>query len=151
MKTRPTFDQTFLRMAEVLSRRATCPKKQVGAIIVDLDNRIVAAGYNGPPAGLPHCTAVGCKEEEGHCTRSLHAESNALYNGDIRRMKGGTMFLWGAFPCYRCSQGLITVGLETLVVALAEPDEVYNDGLVAYELLKEAGIRSILLATADIP
>lgn len=60
---RPSFDQTFMEIAGIVSKRATCPRLQVGSVIT-VDNRIIATGYNGSPAGLPHCTEVGCLFEK---------------------------------------------------------------------------------------
>lgn len=67
--TRPTFDQTWLDVAAVIARRATCPKLQVGAVIVDARNQVVATGYNGAARGTSHCTEVGCDldPKTGNC------------------------------------------------------------------------------------
>lgn len=56
---RPSFDATFMEIAGVVSKRGTCPRLRVGSVIT-VDNRIIATGYNGSPAGLPHCSEVGC-------------------------------------------------------------------------------------------
>lgn len=47
--TRPSWDETWLNVAVVIARRSTCVRAQVGAVIVDPKNRVVATGYNGPP------------------------------------------------------------------------------------------------------
>lgn len=51
---RPTWDEVWLRVAAEVATRSLCVRDQVGAVIVDPGNRIVATGYNGPPAGFPH-------------------------------------------------------------------------------------------------
>lgn len=56
---RPSFDDTFMEIAGIVAKRGTCPRLQVGSVIA-VDNRIIATGYNGSPAGLPHCSEVGC-------------------------------------------------------------------------------------------
>lgn len=66
-------------VAEIIARRGTCPKKQVGAVLVAVDNTIISTGYNGAPSGLPHCLDVGCLlSPAGKCMRAVHAEMNAL-------------------------------------------------------------------------
>ena len=60
---RPSFDATFMEIAGVVAKRGTCPRLQVGSVIT-VDNRIIATGYNGSPAGLPHCSEVGCLFEK---------------------------------------------------------------------------------------
>ena len=56
---RPDWDEYFMEIAEVVRKRSTCLRRKVGAIIVK-DSRILATGYNGAPAGVPHCGEVGC-------------------------------------------------------------------------------------------
>ena len=51
------WNEYWFTIARVVSTRATCPRKQVGCVIV-ADNRILATGYNGSEPGEPHCTEV---------------------------------------------------------------------------------------------
>ncbi len=60
---RPSWDTYFLEMAGLVSRRATCLRRKVGAVLVK-DKRILATGYNGAPKGLKHCTEIGCLREK---------------------------------------------------------------------------------------
>ena len=55
---RASWDEYFMEIAEIVKTRATCLRRQVGAVIVK-DNRIITTGYNGAPAGLKHCTEMG--------------------------------------------------------------------------------------------
>ena len=58
---RPSWDEYFMMMAkDVVAKRATCPRRQVGAVLVR-DKRIISTGFNGSPSGMPHCTEVGCR------------------------------------------------------------------------------------------
>jgi len=82
---RPSWDTYFMRIAQEVSRRSTCLRRKVGAILVR-DKRILATGYNGAPRGLPHCAEVGCLREQMNVPsgerhelcRGLHAEMNAI-------------------------------------------------------------------------
>lgn len=65
-----------IRQAELLAQRSTCYRRNVGCVIT-VDHRIVAEGYNGAPAGEPHCIGKDCAPG-GVCTRAVHAEINAL-------------------------------------------------------------------------
>lgn len=67
----------FMEIAHVVKKRATCFRLNVGAVIVH-NKSIVAIGYNGPPAGEPHCTGKDCTPPGSGCVRALHAEVNAL-------------------------------------------------------------------------
>ena len=60
---RPSWDQYFMDIVELVSRRSTCLRRKVGAILVR-DKRILATGYNGPPAGIAHCSETGCLRDK---------------------------------------------------------------------------------------
>ena len=51
---RPDWDEYFLSIAELVSKRSTCLRRSVGALVVK-DRRILATGYNGTPSGITHC------------------------------------------------------------------------------------------------
>lgn len=102
--TRPDWNEYFLDVAEAISKRATCPRKSVGAVIVD-NNVIWASGYNGSPAGLPHCVdeGVGCHMVDGHCKRTIHAERNAILHLPEYFKAGSKTVLYCTLePCEAC-------------------------------------------------
>ena len=74
---RPSWDEYFMQIAQVVATRATCDRRHVGAVIVR-DRTILSTGYNGSIRGLPHCDEVGHLMEDGHCVRTVHAEANAV-------------------------------------------------------------------------
>ena len=61
--------------AEVVAKRSACLRNNVGAVIVNEENNIVAIGYNGPAAGVPQCTYENC---HAGCDIAIHAEDNAI-------------------------------------------------------------------------
>jgi dCMP deaminase len=82
---RPTFSQTFMTIAKAVAERGTCPRLKVGAVLATRDNRIIATGYNGSPAGLPHCTEVGCLRQD--CQR---CKGDGVWHLDTMDMHGYT-------------------------------------------------------------
>jgi dCMP deaminase len=74
--TRPTRIQTFMDIAHVWSKRSTCHRLNVGAIVV-VDGVAVSHGYNGVPAGAPHCSGNDCPGKM-YCQETIHAETNAI-------------------------------------------------------------------------
>lgn len=68
--------QMFMQIAEVVSRRSTCMRRNVGTVIVQ-HNNIISIGYNGPASGQPHCLGKECAPN-GFCQRAIHSEMNAL-------------------------------------------------------------------------
>lgn len=101
--TRLSWDDYFLNIAEAVSERATCPRRNVGAVVVrDYDKRIIGSGYNGSESGKPHCIDVGCDMIEGHCKRAKHAERNVLdYITALNPRIKHTMYLTIS-PCDDC-------------------------------------------------
>ena len=74
---RPEWDIYFMKIAHVVALRSTCDRAFVGTVMV-LDKRILTTGFNGSPAGLPHCDEIGHLIVDGHCVRTIHAEANAI-------------------------------------------------------------------------
>lgn len=131
---------TFLHMAEILGGLSTCPKGEVGVIILDTNGKSVSFGYNGAPAGMKHCNEVGCKEIDNHCTTAVHAEINCILNGEIKRMIDGDIFIYGASPCYRCAQAIITAGITDVYIT-GQKGELSKSQRRGYDMLIQSHIR----------
>lgn len=139
---RPSWDQYFMDIVELVSKRSTCLRRKVGAILVR-DKRILATGYNGPPAGITHCSEVGCLRDElnipsgqrHELCRGLHAEQNAIIQAALHGVstKGATIYCTN-HPCIICAKMIINSGIEAFVYR-----EDYQDEL-AQAMLREAGI-----------
>ena len=114
-----TWDQYFMRIAQVVASRATCDRKHVGALITR-DKTIVATGFNGAPRGLPDCDEVGheMKDMGGResCVRTVHGEANALAQAARTGALtlGGTLYTT-ASPCYDCLKLIINAGITRVV------------------------------------
>jgi dCMP deaminase len=139
---RPNWDEYFMSIAELISKRSTCLRRGVGAVLVR-DRRILATGYNGAPSGMRHCLEIGCLREqlnvpsgERHeLCRGLHAEQNAIIQAALHgvSVNGSTLYCTN-HPCIICSKMMINAGIVHVIVR-----ENYRDDL-AEEMLKEAGI-----------
>lgn len=108
-------EQLFMGLADLYSKRGSCARRQVGAVAIR-DGRVVAAGYNGAPAGLPDCLSVGCEISAGHCIRAAHAEAN-LISWAARtgtELYGLTVYCT-AQPCLPCSRLLVNAGIQTII------------------------------------
>lgn len=130
MAGRPSWDEYFMEIAKLVSTRATCPRRSVGAIIVK-DRRILSTGYNGAAAGLPHCPPggpeydwpTGCMKA-GHCIRSLHAEQNALLQAaKIGVPCEGASIYVTCQPCNSCAKMIINAGIRRVIYEGDYPDE----------------------------
>jgi len=63
---RPSWDEYFMEIVELIKTRSTCLRRQVGALIVK-DKRILATGYNGAPMGCKHCSEIRLSQGETQC------------------------------------------------------------------------------------
>lgn len=139
---RPSWDEYYMEMAEVVKKRSTCLRRQVGAVIVK-DKRLLSSGYNGAPSGIIHCEVTGCLREklnvpsgERHeLCRGLHAEQNAIIQAALHgaSIKGGTIYVTHK-PCIICTKMMINAGIQELVYKGDYPDEFSE------QMLVEAGI-----------
>jgi len=111
---RPTWHEYFLDIATLVATRGTCPRKQVGTLLVQ-DNRIIATGYNGSIPRMPHCTDGGCDMVDGHCVRTNHAELNALLQAARYGVSTvGASAYCTLEPCWPCFRALVTAGVTKI-------------------------------------
>ncbi|MCZ6648236.1 MAG: cytidine/deoxycytidylate deaminase family protein [Thaumarchaeota archaeon] len=109
---RPRWDKYFMEIAIQVSKRSTCDRRMVGAVIVR-DKTILSTGYNGSIRGLSHCDEVGHLMEAGHCVRTIHAEVNAV----AQAAKNGTSIQSGQLyttssPCWPCFKIMANSGIQ---------------------------------------
>jgi dCMP deaminase len=105
---RVSWDEYFVEITKLIARRATCPRKHVGALIVK-DNKIIASGYNGSPRKMEQCNEVGCLIVGNHCVRALHAEMNALLQTG-KESQDATLYCT-CLPCEICFKLCIQAGI----------------------------------------
>ena len=123
MSERLSWHQYFMTITRQVAERSTCNRAKVGAVIVR-DKNILATGYNGAPAGMPHCIDVGCLiyesktpngDTEENCFRTIHAEINAI----AQAAKNGSSIKDAAIyithtPCIHCLKVLVNTGIKNI-------------------------------------
>jgi dCMP deaminase len=132
---RPDWDSYFLKIAYAVSERSTCDRAFIGCVLV-LDKRILTTGFNGSPAGQAHCDDAGHLMVDGHCVRTIHAETNAIIQAALHGVstRGSTCYVTH-FPCVNCAKVLINAGIIRLVYCVA-----YRMDQVALDFLSAAKI-----------
>lgn len=104
---RITRHTAMMQTAEVWSQRSTCFRRNVGAVVAS-DNRIVSVGYNGAPAGEPHCFGEHCVPPgQVGCIRATHAEINALDHVPLSCFKRPLVMYVTESPCHACAQAIL--------------------------------------------
>ncbi len=128
--TRPDWPEYFLGIAEAVSKRADCTRRQVGAVLVDAEHRIVSTGYNGAPAGEPGCASEGaCPRGRlnvvptrsqydtgaGRCI-AIHAEQNAINYAGAPPEWGSCLTAYVTCePCDPCYVSLKNFGIDRII------------------------------------
>lgn len=139
---RPDWDEYFMNIAEIVAKRSTCLRRQVGAVIVR-EKRILATGYNGAPENVKHCIEVGCLRdklkipsgERHELCRGLHAEQNAIIQAARFGINIENSIIYCTHqPCILCAKMLINVGIKKIIIKEGYPDKLSLD------MLKEAKI-----------
>lgn len=122
------------------------PTTKVGAVIVGVDRRNVAVGYNGFPPGL-HDAPELYDHRPTKYLRTQHAERNVLDNAHFS-CDGGALATT-MYPCTECAKSIISKGIKTLITPLP-PEPLPNgekswrdDCAYSKEMLTEAGVSTI--------
>ena len=147
---RPSWDEYFMMLSDIVKKRANCTRRKVGSIVVR-ENRIITTGYNGTPNKIKNCTEGGCIrcskrdkkqiewfEYEESCI-CIHAEQNAIIQAAYIGIstKGSTMYST-TNPCSSCAKMLINAGVARLIYRQEHHD------LEGIKLLKKAKIETVL-------
>ena len=143
----------YLDIAQTVSERGTCIRRNFGAIIVKND-QIISTGYVGAPRGRKNCCDIGyCTREKLNIPRgeryelcrSVHAEANAIIAASRADMIGSTLYLVckdyktkqlvpGTSSCAMCKRQIINAGISTVIIRDTETDfrviNVYDEWVV---------------------
>ena len=112
-----SWDEYFMGIAILSSYRSKDPNTQVGACIVNNNNRIMSMGYNGFPAG---CSDDEFPWERQGCDYDTkypyvcHAELNAILNCRGANLEGSRIYV-ALFPCNECAKAIIQSGIKEVV------------------------------------
>lgn len=140
-----SWNDYFMGLAHLSALRSKDPNTQVGACIVDKDNKVVSIGYNGMP--------TGCKDEDYPWQREggfldtkyafvVHAELNAILNAS-RSVNDCSIYV-SLFPCNECAKAIIQSGIKKIVYESDKYDGT-DGNLASKKMLRDAGIELVQL------
>lgn len=124
-----------MKLAEVISTRSTCLRRQIGALAVR-DGHILATGYSGAPRDQPHCIDIGClREEQGiesgthhEICRAVHAEQNVICQAAYHGISLLDATLWCTHqPCSICAKLLVNAGISEVYYREGYPDDATKE------------------------
>lgn len=152
---RPSWDEYFMKIVEMVGARGTCDRGRAGCVIAK-DKRIISTGYAGSPIGLPHCDEIGHEmhivihpdgHQSSHCIRTTHAEQNAICQAaKFGIALDGAAIYVKMTPCYTCAKMIINAGIKRVVCA-----NDYHAGSRSKEIFAEAGIQLKILNHEVLP
>ncbi len=125
-RTRPGWDEYFLRFAAQAAARSDCIRAQVGAVIVNSRRKVKGTGYNNSPVGVESCLARGvCYRMEHNIEsgtryetcRSIHAEQNAIIQAGEDNCVGSAIYVFGHDQvCILCKRFIINAGIARVLL-----------------------------------
>ncbi|MBR4462385.1 MAG: dCMP deaminase family protein [Erysipelotrichaceae bacterium] len=138
-----SWEDYFMGLAHLSALRSKDPNTQVGACIIDSENKVVSIGYNGMPRG--------CNDDEFPWEREggfldtkyafvVHAELNAILNSP-RSVKDCTLYV-SLFPCNECAKAIIQSGIRKIVY---ESDKYAGTegNIASKKMLEKAGVELV--------
>lgn len=136
-----SWDEYFMGVAFLSAQRSKDSGTQVGACIVNSDNKILSMGYNGMPSGCDDDAMPWQREGEPLDTKYMyvcHAELNAILNNDGGSLKGARIYTT-LFPCNECAKAIIQSGIKEVIYfsdKYAETDSIVG----SKKMLRMAGV-----------
>ncbi len=137
-----SWDEYFMGVALLAAQRSKDPNTQVGACIVDADNRILSTGYNGFPQGCSDdeypWEREGAGENETKYPFVVHAELNAILNARGKSPAGARIYV-ALFPCNECAKAIIQCGIREIVY-FSDKYATTPATLASKRMLQSAGV-----------
>lgn len=136
-----SWDEYFMGVALLSGKRSKDPNTQVGACIVNAQNKIVGAGYNGLPIGCDDDRFPWEKQGDFLQTKYpyvCHAELNAILNNIGMNLYGCRIYT-ALFPCNECSKAIIQSGIRE-VIFLSDKYAGTDSFVASKKLLDAAGV-----------
>lgn len=158
---RKDWDTYFMDIAFMASTRSRCPRRQVGAVLVQ-GKKLLGSAYNGAPMGVDDCAEAGCMVVEQYervmengeeklmrkerCIRTIHAEQNLLLFTDRRDREGATVYVTDQ-PCWTCANMLANSGIKEIVYFRPYP----KDSEKVHELMNQRAFAVRRLTSYEPP
>ncbi|XP_078322999.1 uncharacterized protein LOC111125608 [Crassostrea virginica] len=137
-----TNEEFFMAMAFIASARSKDPRTQVGACIVNEENKVIGIGYNGMPLRFNDAnTNWGKVEKDGLPKKDpivCHGELNAFLFGNVAEMKNSTLYVT-LFPCEECAKVFIRAGIKKVIY---HSDKQHDKREISRKLLKKSGVKT---------
>lgn len=137
-----SWEEYFIRMAELVASRSKDPSTKVGCVVVSYDNTVLSTGYNGLPRGVLDLPER--MERPAKYLWTAHAEENAVAQAARNgiSLDGATAYVTHS-PCCRCARALIQAGILHIVVAPGQTSMPQEEFDVAAQMFAEVDIEVV--------
>jgi len=128
---RLNWDEYFMSIALLASKRSPCSRLNVGSVIIK-NNRIISMGYNGYIPGAPHISRI----ENNHEQSIIHSEVNAISDCAKRgtSLKDSKIYITH-YPCINCFRSIAACEIKEIIYL-----DDYNNNSIVQELANESNI-----------
>lgn len=113
-----SWNEYFMSICILSSKRSKDPNTQVGSCIVDENNHIIGIGYNGFPNGCSDDILPWSRDNPNNLENKypyvVHAEVNAILNKNIMNLSNCRMYIT-LFPCNECTKLIIQSGIREII------------------------------------
>lgn len=131
---RPSWQDYFVELVQIVRKRSACSRLQVGCILVN-NNRMISAGYNGYLPGCPHESIM----RDGHEMATIHAEQNAITDCARRGVScEGSVAYITHYPCINCLKMLLASGIKKIYYI-----NDYRNDAICKVLAEHAGVEIV--------
>ena len=141
-----TWEEYFMGLAHLSGLRSKDPNTQVGAVIVDENNRVVSIGYHGFPSGVSDDEFPWGREGGVLDTKYafvVHAELNAILNSQ-RSVRGCSLYV-SLFPCNECAKAIIQAGIKRIIFESDKYDGA-DTNIASKRMLRAAGVELVRIS-----
>jgi len=156
---RPSWDEVWMETAQIIAKRSRCSRRQIGAVIVTADQRVVSLSYNGPPSAYAPANEMPDSDCTMWCSRSIkpvknlspdysdcpagHSELNAIGRANFTETQGSTIFVTGSV-CIHCAKAIAGAKLIRVVMVVSDTDSHRNPAIVQ-NFLENSGVEVITI------
>ena len=138
-----SWDEYFMGVAILASKRSKDPSTQVGACIVSQDKKILSVGYNGAPTGFDDDNDMPWARNgdvlDTKYAYVCHAELNAILNNKGSDLRGATIYV-DLFPCNECAKAIIQSGIKKVIYKSDKYNGTDSD-IASKRMLDSAGVK----------
>jgi len=134
MRNIPDWDTYFMGIADAVSKRSKDPSTQVGAVLVDIENRIIGTGYNGMPPGMKESNKLWNTTVKFSFV--IHSEMNAILHS-VKSPYGATLYCT-MYPCQECAKLIASSKIKQIFY---RDDKYLNN--ISEDMFKRCGIITI--------